>query len=171
MDNIIDEFNNLCSIKINEIYDNHKILLNQYSILEKNNLQLIQENNNLNIKISELIQEKKLKLSSTIWESTQIQLKEKDLLIEQLKKDNEFYKRNLKTSKVSDVYLSNSQSNFKNNNVEDLKNVEENEVVEIVEEKKIKVKKEKSKKEKSEKKKKKINIEIDELEKELLNIS
>jgi hypothetical protein len=49
--------------------------------------------NDLKCRVRELVEEKKSKSSSALWETTTVQLKEKDQIIEGLKKDIEFYKR------------------------------------------------------------------------------
>ena len=116
MENIIKEFDEFYNKKNNEIlteYNKLEVIINN----SNNTIELlVEENNLLKKKNNEMIEEKKLKSSSTIWESTQTQLKEKDLIIEQLKKDVEFYKRQCNKSNVTEKYPYNS-----NNNVENIK--------------------------------------------------
>lgn len=116
MDQVIQEFTNIFTKKITEINDeyNSKIII----IDEKDNIikALTNENSNLKIKLNEMIEEKKLKLSSTLWENTQLQLKEKDLIIEGLKKEIEYYKRN-SDSNILLKYPHNDNKNKQKNNI------------------------------------------------------
>ena len=75
-------------------------------IIELNNniSQITYENIELKNKNKELLEEKKSKSSSTLWESTHKQLREKDVIIEQLKKDSDFYKRQYKASNILSNY-------------------------------------------------------------------
>ena len=93
MDLIIKEFDAVYEQKINQIINEYKRLegIIAQSSIESN--QLKEENNLLKKKIADLNDEKKTKSSSVLWETTQKQLGEKDQIIEQLKKDVEFYKR------------------------------------------------------------------------------
>lgn len=104
MDGIIREFNNLYNDKINLIKQEHYKSTNLINELNQTIGSLKDENLNLKKRIGELVEEKKSKSSSALWETTQSQLKEKDIVIEQLKKEIDFYKRNSNKNFVKDTY-------------------------------------------------------------------
>ena len=111
MDLIIKEFDVVYGQKINQILDEYRKLeqLNEQSLID---LHLLKEENiALKKRISELNDEKKSKSSSVLWETTQKQLGEKDQIIEQLKKDVEFYKRQSGKTTVTDKYPYNPNLN------------------------------------------------------------
>jgi hypothetical protein len=116
MEQVIQDFTNIFTKKITEINEeyNSKTII----IEEKDNIikSLTDENSNLKKKLNEMIEEKKLKLSSTLWENTQLQLKEKDLIIEGLKKEIEYYKRN-QDSNILLKYPHNDNKNKQKNNI------------------------------------------------------
>ncbi len=127
-------------------------------------------------KITDLNDKIKSKSSSSIWESMQLQLQEKDKVIEQLKKDINFYSRQ---NVINSVPVTNSdkkisQQEITTNNKQTINNqTEVNDLLDskntndIIEKKEKKVKKDK--KEKKSKKKIEQEIEdIDDLEKDLL---
>ncbi len=111
----------------------------------------------------------KSKSSSSIWESMQVQLQDKDKLIEQLKKDLNFYQRQSVINNITQVNNT-TQTNIEKKE-DNLIEVSDNEI--IIEKKDKKVKKDKKDK-KDKKSKGKIihNTEdiddVDDLEKELL---
>lgn len=112
MDTILEEFQTDFYKNINLMKNEHlKLIIQTNELKEKNNL-LEQENTKLTNIINELNKEKKAKASSTIWESMNSKLAEKDVIIEQLKKDIEFYKRTGTKSNISEKWQSNiSKSN------------------------------------------------------------
>jgi len=119
MDTILEGFQTDYYKNINLIKnENLKSILQINKLEEKCNL-LEQENTKLTNIINELNKEKKAKASSTIWESMNTKLAEKDNVIEQLKKDVEFYKRIVPKSNVTKSNLSDSIE------VKDVKDVKE----------------------------------------------
>ena len=78
------------SLKITEYEDKEKTHFSQLKEVENN---YINEVKSLKDKIESLKKENSEKSSKTIWETTQHKIKEKDELIEELKKAIEFYKR------------------------------------------------------------------------------
>lgn len=193
MEDIIKGFNQVFEEKINKIMNEYKKL--EQVILESSDLiaKLTEENNLLRKKINELNEEKKSKSSSVLWETTQTQLGEKDKIIEQLKKDVEFYKRQSNKSTVTDKYpynpnkltnLTKLSDDKISNQVEETKlevsiqtkQIEINGIKEI-EQQEDNIKESSKKKDKSEKKKKKKTRVVDEddediekLERELLGL-
>ena len=93
MEIIFKNFETSFNSNISDIKKEYYKLDNQIKELENKNNILIEENIKLSNVIEELNKEKKAKASSTIWESMNTKLSEKDIVIEQLKKDIEFYKR------------------------------------------------------------------------------
>lgn len=115
--------NNNFEIKINQITDILNTLLVENTTLKSNFDDLTNENIALKQQINELIEEKKQKSSSTLWTSINEQLKEKDILIEQLKKDIEFYKRQSSTFSTS--------SNIANKYLQSINKTEQIEILQI----------------------------------------
>ena len=103
-------------INLNSIKDEHNKSIQQIQELEEKNNIIVEENNRLKNTIEELNKEKKAKTSSTIWESMNAKLSEKDTIIEQLKKDIEFYKRTGTKTNIAEKWQSTiSKSNEKIN--------------------------------------------------------
>lgn len=196
MNATLKEFQSNFNSNIDLIKNEYDKLILQINELEEKNNILEQENIKLTNTIEELNKEKKAKASSTIWESMNSKLAEKDIIIEQLKKDIEFYKRTGSKVNIADKWQSTvskcNSSNFKekkeqkadiiNKNKED--NIETIKTVEVIEvkkddndkEKEVIIKKSKDKsKDKSEKKKKKKKVveeeDLDDLEKELAGLN
>lgn len=112
MNAILNEFQTDFNSNIDLIKNEYDKLIFQINELEKKNNILEQENIKLTNTINELNKEKKAKASSTIWESMNSKLTEKDIIIEQLKKDIEFYKRTSSKSNIAEKWQSNiSKSN------------------------------------------------------------
>lgn len=117
MDAILKEFQNVINTNINLIKDEHNKFILQTKELEKKCNLLQEENTKLTNIINELNKEKKAKASSTIWESMNTKLAEKDNIIEQLKKDVEFYKRTGPKTNIAEKWQSNiSKSNSSDSN-------------------------------------------------------
>jgi hypothetical protein len=116
MEKIISELTNNFNLQINKIVNEHNLLKNTIDDKNKNIEVLTEDNYGFKTRINEMIEEKKSKSSSALWESTQVQLKEKDLIIDNLKKELEFYKRNSKSNNVMDKYPYNINNNTINNN-------------------------------------------------------
>ena len=189
MEKIIGELKNNLNEQIINIFNEYNLLKDTIDSNSKTILSLTEDNKNLKTRINELIEEKKSKSSSALWESTQVQLREKDLIIENLKKDLEFYKRNSKSNNVMEKYPYNVSTNTdtkkseqniqqtekpnstnKDNNKNDEKEVKQELEVEKELEverelvKKVKKSKKDKSKDKSEKKKKKKKETIQEEE-------
>ena len=111
MENIIKELTNNFNLHIDKIISEYNLLTNMLEDKNKTIQLLTEDKNVLKTRINEMLEEKKLKSSSALWESTQIQLKEKDLIIESLKKDIEFNKRNSKNNNVMEKYPYNDNNN------------------------------------------------------------
>ena len=200
MDSTLEQIKNIFENNFVKIKEEYNLLIKQMKITEEKNIYLEQENIKLKNTISELNREKKEKSSSAIWESMNSKLGEKDVIIEQLKKDIEFYKRTGTKTNVGEKYQYNLlkqnssiftepiyttqnnsiiiENNIQNKIINDNKQIEivKNEQIEIVMENQVastKKLKDKSK-DKSEKKKKKKIIEeennLDDLEKELADL-
>jgi len=133
------EFQSNFNSNIDLIKNEYNKLIFQINELEEKNNVLKQENTILTNVVEELNKEKKAKSSSTIWESMNSKLAEKDIIIEQLKKDVDFYKRtgpktNIVNKWQSSVSKSNSSDFEKQKtNIETVKNVEAVEAVEAIE--------------------------------------
>jgi hypothetical protein len=117
-------------------------------------------------KIIDLVEKVKSKSSSAIWESMQLQLQDKDKMIDQFKKDIDFYKRqylvkNSETAKIEDSTISHKH-------VEKIDGKIDDEIDQFVREE-LKKKKKKDKKEKKDKNKKIESEDLDDLERDLLN--
>ena len=182
MENIIGELTTFYNNKMTDVIDEYNKLKQLKNSIDKNNFDLVNQNYELKKRIDELIEEKKSKSSSTLWESTQKQLKEKDFLIEQLKKDIEFYKRQSTKTNLMDKYPYNPNKDINENTYtnENNDNNETKQIKETIDANEIKSKKKKEKsKDKTDKKKKKEVIKINddddddvnELEKELLGFN
>lgn len=104
MEKIISELkNNLNQEMMNVLYEYNLLK----DIIDNNNktiLTLTEDNKELKVRINQMVEEKKSKSSSALWESTQVQLREKDIQIENLKKELEFYKRNSKSNNLMEKY-------------------------------------------------------------------
>ena len=111
MEKITNELTNNFNIEIHKIVNEYNLLKDIVDNKNKIIHSLTENNNVLKTKINEMIEEKKSKSSSALWESTQLQLTEKDLIIDNLKKDIEFYKRNHKSNNVIDKYPYNGNNN------------------------------------------------------------
>lgn len=112
MNAILNEFQTDFNSNIDLIKNEYDKSISQLKDLEEKNNVLEQENIKLTNIINELNKEKKAKASSTIWESMNSKLAEKDIIIEQLKKDIEFYKRTSSKSNIAEKWQSNiSKSN------------------------------------------------------------
>lgn len=112
MNAILNEFQTDFNSNIDLIKNEYDKSISQLKDLEEKNNILEQENIKLTNIINELNKEKKAKASSTIWESMNSKLAEKDIIIEQLKKDIEFYKRTSSKSNIAEKWQSNiSKSN------------------------------------------------------------
>jgi hypothetical protein len=111
MENMIKELTNNFNLQIDKIISEYNLLTNMLEDKNKTIQLLTEDKNVLKTRINEMLEEKKSKSSSALWESTQIQLKEKDLIIESLKKDIDFYKRNSKNNNVMDKYPYNGNNN------------------------------------------------------------
>lgn len=170
--NLINKFNDIFK-EINIEYEKFKEQLN---LLNEQNNNLMQENillkNTVKNLTNDLNIEKKTKSSSTLWECMNAKLSEKDTIIEQLKKDIEFYKRTTDNkTNIMEKYQHNINI-INNNNKSTESNIQLNDnntFNDIKEENKTIKSKEK-------KKKKKKNIELyddkdemEKLEKELAN--
>ena len=112
MDLIFKNFETSFNSNITDVKNEYYKLNNQIKELENNNDVLKEENRKLSNIIEELNKEKKAKASSTIWESMNTKLSEKDIIIEQLKKDIEFYKRTCPKSNITEKW---QQSTIKSN--------------------------------------------------------
>jgi hypothetical protein len=120
MEKITGELVNNFNSQISKIINEYNLLNNLVQEQNKQIQLLTEDKNNLKTRINEMQEEKKSKSSSALWESTQLQLKEKDLIIENLKKDIEFYKRNYKNNtNLMDKYPF-SGNNNKNESVNQL---------------------------------------------------
>lgn len=135
-------------------------------------------------KILELNDKVKSKTSSAIWESMQVQLQEKDKVIEQIKKDLDFYKRQyqVKNAEIEtkvelkqDVKSEKKPINIVSDTISKSKIEEKQEPEEInvqVGKKSKKEKKEKKSKDKKSKKSEKVEIadldDLDDLERDLM---
>ena len=102
MEKIINELTDNFNMQVNKIVNEYNLLKDSFDNKNKTIQSLTEDNHILKIRINEMIEEKKSKSSSALWESTQLQLGEKDLIIDNLKKDIEFYKRNHKNNNVID---------------------------------------------------------------------
>lgn len=107
MNAILNEFQTDFNSNIDLIKNEYDKSISQLKDLEEKNNILEQENIKLTNTINELNKEKKAKASSTIWESMNSKLAEKDIIIEQLKKDIEFYKRTSSKSNIAEKWQSN----------------------------------------------------------------
>jgi len=110
----MEKFKNDFIDNLNLVGEEYKLLKTKISNLSEQNTNLEQENTKLKNTIDELNREKKLKSSSTLWESLNSKVIEKDSIIEQLKKEIEFYKRagTKNSTNITDKY----QSNLSNSN-------------------------------------------------------
>ena len=104
MDSTLEQIKNIFENNFVKIKEEYNLLIKQMKITEEKNIYLEQENIKLKNTISELNREKKEKSSSAIWESMNSKLGEKDVIIEQLKKDIEFYKRTGTKTNVGEKY-------------------------------------------------------------------
>ena len=122
MENIINNITEYLKLELVKINNEYNSLTN--IIDDKNNKinLLTEEIDVLKKKNNDLTYENKSKSSSSLWESTQLQLKEKDLIIENLKKDIEFYKRNGKTNNIMNIYQPN-ENNIKNSTIQETEDV------------------------------------------------
>ena len=98
---------------INKITKEFVEISSRVEILESKIINFEKNNEELNLKLKTLNDEKKLKSSSALWESTQTALKEKDLLIDDLKRTNADLKRQIEFGKKN----SNYSNNLNNQNV------------------------------------------------------
>jgi hypothetical protein len=118
MNIILEQFKNNFESYIIKIKEENELLKIQIKDLEEKNSNLEQENINQKNIIEELNKEKKLKSSSTLWETLNSQISEKDTIIEKLKKDIEFYKRTETKNVVNirDKYQSSLLASFLESN-------------------------------------------------------
>ncbi len=178
---IINKVNTVKEIldSMNEIESNYQ---NQISNLDAEiqglKLKIVEQDK----KILELNDKVKSKTSSAIWESMQVQLQEKDKVIEQIKKDLDFYKRQyqvknaeIETKTDLDIKSEKKPINLVPDTVSKPKIEEKQEPEEInvqVEKKSKKDKKEKKSKDKKSKKSEKVEIadldDLDDLERDLM---
>lgn len=107
MDEILKQMENIFLSNINSIKYEQNNLIKKINELENLNEKLSNDNLNLKNIIEELNKEKKAKSSSTIWESMNTKLAEKDNIIEKLKKDVEFYKRTGTKTNIAEKYQAN----------------------------------------------------------------
>ena len=130
MDLTLEQFNNNFQNYIIKIKEEYDFLTNSIKMVEEKNFNLTQENINLKNTIDELNKEKKAKSSSTLWESMNSKIIEKDNIIEQLKKDIEFYKRTGTKTNIGNKYQSNL---LKLNSVDsgELVSIEQNDLITI----------------------------------------
>lgn len=119
MNAILNEFQSNFNSNIDLIKNEHTKLTHQIKELEEKNNLLEQENTKLTNTINELNKEKKAKASSTIWESMNSKFAEKDVIIEQLKKDIEFYKRTGPKSNIAEKWKSNISKSNSSDSIEE----------------------------------------------------
>jgi len=131
MEKIISELKIIFNSKINEILNEYANIKNELELKQKLNIELNEKNINLQQELNKLLEEKKIKSSSLLWETTQNQLREKDLIIDNLKKDIEFYKRNYESKLYNK--LNNNTVEKKELEVKDNlnNNIDENEEFEV----------------------------------------
>ena len=149
---------------------NDKILSNELKIQEWNNKEYIYitEIDNLKNIINTLKKENSEKSSKTIWETTQQKLKEKDEIIEELKKTIEFYKRTKNV--ITTSYEKIKEEPKVEPKEEPKEELKEEPKEELKEEPKKKLKEEKPKKRITKIKKQPIELTEEELEKQLLGL-
>jgi hypothetical protein len=105
--------------EIKKIYEDNKNFKEKIVIYESNlkdlkniNEELKNKNNELEIKVKDLIEKNNSKSSKLIWENTQNIIKEKDIEIDKLKKDILYYERqNLIKTKQENKQESNKIEN------------------------------------------------------------
>ena len=107
MNVILRQFENDFNTNINLIKKEYNEFILQINELREKNDTLKQENEILTNNIIELNKEKNAKTSSTIWMTMNSKLSEKDAIIEQLKKDIEFYKRTGPKINIAEKWQSN----------------------------------------------------------------
>lgn len=130
MEKIIEEWILMSDVTnkefIKRIIETHDNLVRELEETKLKINQLEKDNGDLKNKTVILNEEKKTKSSSALWESTQAILKEKDTIIEDLKKEIEFYKRNSgnfsKSNSVINKYAwadncKNVSKSFENTNI------------------------------------------------------
>jgi hypothetical protein len=133
MDIALDEFKNNFDNNINKIKEEYNLLKTQIKKLEEQNTNLEQENIKLKNSIDELNREKKAKASSTLWESLNSKVVEKDNIIEQLKKEIEFYNRTCIKNNINicDKYQSKLKSNSSDLTLTEINKIKQNDLITI----------------------------------------
>ncbi len=171
---MMNKINKIVNDELEVVFNDIDKLKEELKNEKDRNLELNNMVSTLKEKNTELGEKLKNKSNSSIWESAQIQLHEKDKQIEQIKKELEFYKRHYDMKNPEIVLEDKSQvtKTTKNNTI--LKNEEVNEIIkENVQDEISETKEEKPKKKKKSKSKKKVETEeidnLDDLERELMN--
>jgi hypothetical protein len=179
------KLNNMLETELQDMFENGTELEKKLYQEELKNQELQDKILDLENKNKDLNERLKSKSASAIWANMQVQLQEKDKLIEDIKKDLEFYKRNYtakplenksvyenNNNKLSEISKQNVKQEVKQEIKQEIKQEVEQieiEVVKVEEVEEVKEGKKKKKKTKSKKVEVLDESVLDDLEKELLN--